>query len=280
MINLDHVTAGALVPDQLLPYVRSVSGLETKMAGAGILHHAAGHGVLVFYPAAPPAQADLDNAVEEALRLPGLEHLATIAPMRPTQAPPEASMRSDWYWGVKLPAPDPGAKTANMLRRGARELAVTSASGRDAWSGEHAGLVQAFCQRRLGRLDEGSVYLFQQLGNYLAGAREARLYSARLRRTNQLMGMALADFSAFNTAFYMFAFRAPDAPPGAADLLLAALLEDARRKGHALVNLGLGIDAGIEFFKRKWGAQKLLPYVETGWHIKKPKGWLARLFNR
>ena len=54
-----------------------------------------------------------------------------------------------------------------------------------------------------------------------------------------------------NTAFcMMFAFRAEYAPPGVADLLLEAVIAEAEGRGHGLVNLGLGIDGGIEFFKR------------------------------
>jgi hypothetical protein len=31
------------------------------------------------------------------------------------------------------------------------------------------------------------------------------------------------------------------------------------------MNLGLGVSDGIRFFKRKWGAEPFLPYVETSW---------------
>ena len=51
---------------------------------------------------------------------------------------------------------------------------------------------------------------------------------------------AVGEFGSRHTAFYMFSFRDPDlAPPGAADLLLARLLEEAGGRGQALLNLGL-----------------------------------------
>jgi hypothetical protein len=36
------------------------------------------------------------------------------------------------------------------------------------------------------------------------------------------------------------------------------------------MNLGLGVNAGVAFFKRKWGAAPFLPYVEVSWDIAAP----------
>jgi hypothetical protein len=41
------------------------------------------------------------------------------------------------------------------------------------------------------------------------------------------------------------------------------------------MNLGLGVSDGIRFFKRKWGAEPFLPYVEASWRPAAP-----RLFSR
>ena len=43
-----------------------------------------------------------------------------------------------------------------------------------------------------------------------------------------------------------------------------------------LLNLGLGINPGVAFFKRKWNARPWLPYVETSWEFP-ARGRLARL---
>jgi lysylphosphatidylglycerol synthetase-like protein (DUF2156 family) len=69
----------------------------------------------------------------------------------------------------------------------------------------------------------------------------------------------------------MFSFRNPElAPPGSSDLLLAHLVEEARARGQTRMNLGLGVNAGVAFFKRKWGAAPFLPYVEVSWDIAAP----------
>ena len=58
--------------------------------------------------------------------------------------------------------------------------------------------------------------------------------------------------------------------------LLNALLDEAAGRGHMLLNLGLGINPGVAFFKRKWNARPWLPYVETSWEFP-ARGRLARL---
>ena len=79
--------------------------------------------------------------------------------------------------------------------------------------------------------------------------------------------MAVGDYSALSTAFYMFAFRQDDCPPGVSDALLRALADEAERRGQSTLNLGLGIDGGITFFKKKWGACLAMPHFETSWTV-------------
>ncbi|HSR11508.1 MAG TPA: hypothetical protein VLS90_08665, partial [Thermodesulfobacteriota bacterium] len=60
-------------------------------------------------------------------------------------------------------------------------------------------------------------------------------------------------------AFYLFNFRSKPAPaPGTSDLLLETLVEETRARGKSFVNLGLGINNGVAFFKKKWGGTPFL----------------------
>lgn len=77
----------------------------------------------------------------------------------------------------------------------------------------------------------------------------------------RLVAFDIATFSG-EYAFYLFNFRARDCyVPGASDLLLARLIEQAQREGKRALNLGLGINAGISHFKEKWGAAPFLAHV-------------------
>lgn len=283
--QLAHITAGALTPDQLIPYVSAVSGLDSCLCGGCPLHHGGGHAVLVAYP--PGKQDDsgaVDAAVAEALALPGLERLTVIAAARPVAAPAHAESTEDAYWSLPLPltlpAGRPGQKLRNLLRRAAREISIGQTGGAGAWTPAHAALAEAFIERKGAEVDEGSSYIFRKLGDYLAKAPDARLFSAR-DAAGRLLACTIGDYSSFMTAFYMFAFRSPDAPPGTADALLAALAAEGAARGHSLLNLGLGMGAGVSFFKKKWGAKPFLPCVETSWspQPEKKRGWLGRIFG-
>lgn len=285
-LRLAELTAQAITPDQLLPYVRAVSGLESRLCGGCALHHGGGQAVLVAYPAGKPDDmAAADAAVAEALAMPGLERITVISAGRPAAAPATAESTEDAYWSLPLPLVPPpgrpGQKVRNLLRRAGREITIEQGGGADAWTPDHAALAEAFIEKKGDTLDAGSIYIFRKLGDYLAGAPDARLFSAR-NPSGRLLACAIGDFSSFTTAFYMFAFRAPDAPPGTADALLSALAAEGAARGHALLNLGLGMGAGVSFFKKKWGAAPFLPCVETSWTPEAPKkrGWLSKILGR
>ncbi|MDE7241755.1 translation initiation factor IF-2 [Desulfovibrio sp.] len=285
-LQLAGLTAQAITPDQILPYVRAVSGLESRLCGGCALHHGGGQAVLVAYPAGKPDDmAATDAAVAEALALPGLERITVIAAGRPAAAPATAESTEDAYWALPLPlvAPPgrPGQKIRNLVRRAARDITIVQTGGPAAWTPDHAALAETFIEKKGDSLDAGSSYIFRKLGEYLAAAPDARLFSARAL-SGRLLACAIGDFSSFTTAFYMFAFRAQDAPPGTADALLSALAAEGAARGQALLNLGLGMGAGVSFFKKKWGATPFLPCVETSWTPEPPKkpGWLSRIFGR
>lgn len=277
--NLSSVSANAITPDQLLPYVRSVSGLESSRIASGILHRGGSQAVLVCYPPhAPLGDEAVDEAVNEVLKLADIETLTVLAAKRPAAAPENAHMTTDFYWQMPLPPARPRQKLRNMLKRADMAVNVTTDSGAAAWTDEHSAMAENFCRNK-SRLDAGTIFLLTKLGDYLAEAADAVLFSARKKENGQLAAFAIGDFTALSTCFYMFACRQADSPPGTADLLLAQLAAEGAARGHARLNLGLGINAGVEFFKKKWGAEKFLPLVETRWRIKRKTGFFARLFG-
>ncbi len=310
--SLAHITAEAVVPEQLVHYVRAVSGRRAALCRGWVAYIHEGHAVLVVYPPKGNGETavDLRPALED-LRLgacqaerggsgmtPGradnrdlaCSRVTVLAPFRPVEAPEGAFGKSDSYWQLPVPAPAPGAKLRNMLVRAGRELHLEE----EGWSPACARLLRHYLQAR--PLPPGTRAVFEALPRYLGapdpgeaaggGAPKRNpgvvLLAAR-RKDGELAGFSVGDFSGLRTAFYMFSFRRPDAPPGTADALLAGLLDKARGLGHERMNLGLGINDGIGFFKRKWGAIPFAPYVETSWDLR-PEGALAKreggLFGR
>lgn len=277
--SLGLTTARALVPDQLLPYVRAVSGLKSLPCGQCVLHQWEGDAVLVAYPLGDPLnEAAMNEAVDIARQKREIKKLIVLSAHVPAAAAEENVRQRDRYWRLPLPAPDKGVKLRNILKRAARDVAIDMRSGENAWTEDHAQLASDFLERK--KLDRDTAFLFGRMREYLAGAPDALLFSAR-RSDSTLAACAIGDFSALSTAFYMFAFRDVSAPPGSADLLLSSIMDEGVNRGHAYLNLGLGIDPGVEFFKKKWRAEPWLPYVETSLSpAKRRSSWFRRIFGQ
>ncbi len=284
MDSFSDFSRRAVVPEQIGHYVRPLSPCSPLRVGDCLGWRDGGSLVLAAFPldmrpGDPPDQDFVDRAAARALALPWLERLTVLAPCRPAQAPPDALCTEDECWGLDLPPDPPRGKLASLLRRAD---ALTRVTVRDAWSPAHEALAaeasRIMARRREGALSPGSALLFSRVGRLV---REGRVSccSARRRDTGDLCGLAVADHTTYSTAFYLFAFRAPDAPPGTADALLAAILREGTELGQIRCSLGLGIHPGIRFFKRKWGAKPWFPVIECSWQRKKP-GFLARLFGR
>jgi predicted alpha/beta-hydrolase family hydrolase len=270
--RLARATAEAAVPEQVVAYVAAVAGSRPRMIGDCVGYASGGALVLVGYPLHDPRDGNaLAAAVDQALQMPGLERITVIGPARPPQAPSAAMVAQDGYYALPVPAPPPGQKLRNLLRRARRELCLVQ--GR-SWENDHAALVQRYLDER--RLAAGTRRIFGQLPRYIDASAGSLVVSGRLAG-GRLAAFAVGEFAALTNAFFMFCFRDPElAPPGSADLVLSGLLEEARRRGQTRMNLGLGVNAGIGFFKRKWGAEPFLPYVEASWEVK-PRGFISKL---
>jgi hypothetical protein len=242
------------------------------MIGACVGYESEGTLVLVGYPLHDPRdEKAMAAAVQEALRIPGLRRITVIGPARPPQAPEKIETSEDSYFELPVPAPAPDAKLRNLLRRASREVRLVS--GR-RFENEHADLVQRYLGER--PLAAGTRQIFRQLQSYIDASVGSLIVSAR-RKDGRLVAFSVGEFGSFSTAFFMFCFRDPDiAPPGSSDLTLSGLLNEALQRGQSRMNLGLGVSEGIRFFKRKWGAEAFLPYVETSWKPASP-GLRSRL---
>ena len=272
------IAANAAIPEQLVSYVEAVSGMKPCLCGNCLLYTLDGYGVLVAWQNGSALRGEeLEKTVELALATSGLRHLTVLADQVPESAPPTARVQRDRWWRVDLPSRTPSGKLANMLRRAESELRVESTFGAQAWSGEHQRMVEEFCEQRKSFLDEGSRYIFTRMDNYLSVSDKVLLFSAR-NSEGRLQACSIGDFSSFSTAFYMFAYRSGNATPGAADLVLSALMHEAEKRGMSFINMGLGIKNGIEFFKKKWGAEAVSEHVETAWKLER-KGFFRRLFG-
>ncbi len=277
---LQYINAQAMTPDQLLGYVSAVSGVQSELMNDYVVHKQGENTVLVGYSLQNPNNTEyLNTCIEKIIAKNDTHILTVLAPIRPSLAPTNAtSSEQDAYWLLALPPTKLTVKVRNMLARSEREIYITKAQGQGAWTGAHQELMLNYIRKK--GMEAALCSIMQRLSTYLITSKETMLFSAYSKDSEQLLACALGDFSSFSTAFYMFAFRQDNASPGVADAVFFELLNEAQSRGHSQCNLGLGINAGIRFFKQKWGAVPSLPFVQTTWQIEnKNKSWFSRFID-
>jgi hypothetical protein len=121
--------------------------------------------------------------------------------------------------------------------------------------------------------------IFERIGDYLSSSTTTWVFNARNKR-NELVAFDVAEFKPRSYSFYMFNFSSDTLyVPGVSDLLLYEVIHQAKKEGKKYINLGLGINSGVTFFKEKWGGMAFLPYAFCLYRISKKEN-LETLFQK
>jgi hypothetical protein len=249
-----YVATHAYVPEHLPHYVSAISGSNPFLIGDFVTHMVGARLVFVGYPLSGTASdAQVLEALDEAKARLMPTVVSLIAPALPAGLNTCAPSPPDAYYRLDLSQLLISQKTRNMLTRARREVSVSI--GR--MGAEHQRLIEDFlCTRQL----DGTRFIVRRLPEY-AKCATALVLDARTPR-GELVAFDVAEFGAQHYAFHMFNFRAHHHnTPGACDLLLAHIVERAQAEGKSYLNLGLGINAGVAFFKTKWGATPFLQHI-------------------
>jgi len=271
----DYIIRHAYLPEHVPEYVTAISGTEAFLFGNSLAY--AGNGLLIFvgYPLGVPFEANrMERDLEEAVKRLNPERVSLMAPSIPPALGKGDHPPGDAYYRMDLSSAGIPQKTRNMLNRAGRELSVSIISH---FGTEHGRLVETFLRNR--SPDEGTKFIFARIDRYLLAAKTARIFEARTDR-GELVAFDVADFKPRDYALYMFNFRSEaHYVPGASDLLLSAMIRQAVAEGKRYLNLGLGINPGVTFFKLKWGGVSFAPHAFCLYNPSR-KGLLAMLFQR
>ena len=245
----------AYLPEHLPDYVGAVSGAEPYLSHNYLYFLTRKHLIFNGYPLVPdsaPAAQIYDFVCQRFQPM----TVALIASPIWLTAEQYEQQTDDIYYRLDLPLPSIDATVAYMLRRAQRDLQVS----RGRFGKEHKKIIKAFLARH--RFKRRQKYLFKQIPHYLKAADSAVLLEAR--KQNRLVAFNIVDFGAADYAFYLFSFRSGKIKvPGASDLLFQAMVNQAQAEGKKAVNLGLGVNAGIRYFKEKWGGLPFLKYCSA-----------------
>ena len=270
-----HIERHAYLPEQVPEYVTAVSQAEPYLFGDYVAYGKRGHVIFIGYPFDQAAdEKRLEQAVGEAIRQLKPDTLSLIAPAIPPSLNPCPDSPTDSYHRLDLSSLSLSQKVRNMLTRAGREVTVGKAP---CFAAEHRRLVEEFLANR--PVDEATNFIFRRIDAYVSASATAAVFEARTG-DGKLVAFDIADFKPRDYAVYMFNFRSRSGyVPGASDLLLSAIIRQATGEGKRYLNLGLGINPGVVFFKRKWGSEAFLPYAFCLYRPQKRKGLLEMLLQ-
>ncbi|MBM4278162.1 MAG: hypothetical protein FJ130_09825 [Deltaproteobacteria bacterium] len=253
----DYIEDHAYVPEHILQYVTAVAQAEPFLVEDFLVYVKRDHLIFVGYPFVEPLEEKRMKVVlEEATRRFRPETISLTAPILPVFLDGHSHPPTDHYHRLDLSALSISQKQRNMLNRAGRELFVEKSRNFDK---EHSKMVDHFLKTH--PVDEGTRFIFKRIGKYLSSSNTAWIFSARNNR-GELIAFDIADFYPKDYAIYMFNFRSASRHvPGASDLLLSEVIQQAKTERKKYVNLGLGINPGVIFFKKKWGSEPFLSYT-------------------
>jgi hypothetical protein len=250
----DFIQNHAYVPEHIVGYGKTVSQGEPFLFEDFLCYLS--HETLIFigYPLQVPwDEKRMEHVLDRAIQKLNPAQIALIAPGTSRQDGKRSP--EDVYYQIHLPELKISPKLKNMIQRASREVTVVKSR---EFLPEHQRIIQDFLEAH--RLPQNARSIFQRIPAYLLSAPTAWLFNAR-DQEGKLVAFDIMEFGAKDYAFYMFNFRStPAYVPGVSDLLLNQLIDVAREEGKSFVNLGLGINSGVAFFKTKWGGIPFLSY--------------------
>ena len=258
----DYIEEHAYVPEHIPNYVTAVSRAEPFLFEDFLAYAKKGQLIFIGYPLSETFEGKrMRSALEDAIKRFKPESVSLTAPSIPSSLNDCVHPPSDNYYRLDLSASLFSQKLRNMLKRAGRDLSVQKNKNFDE---EHRKMVDDFLKTH--PVDEGIRIIFERIGEYLSSSTTAWVLDARNNR-GELVAFDIAEFKPRDYVLYMFNFSS-DAlyVPGASDLLLFEVIRQARTEGKKKINLGLGINPGVTFFKKKWGGVVFLPYASCLYH--------------
>jgi hypothetical protein len=265
----------AYLPEHIPQYVTAISHTEPFLIDDFLVHVKKDHLTFVGYPLKESFEEKrMRSVLEKGIKRFRPESVSLIAPSIPSSIHDCIHPPSDHYYRLELSSLSISQKLRNMLSRASRDLSVKKNKDFDE---EHRKIVEAFLNTH--PVDEATRFIFKRIGDYLSSSPTAWAFDARNNK-NELVAFDVAELTPIDYILYMFNFSSEALyVPGASDLLLSEVIQQAKTERKKYINLGLGINPGVTFFKKKWGAVAFLPYASCVYHPQRKEN-LEALFQK
>ncbi len=213
--------------------------------------------IFVGYPLETPFDAaQCDQRVARALELHRPDYLWFIGPeIPPSLARSCRTRQSDWYYRLNLTEAKTRSALEREVRQAARSLTVIQSQ---AFTREHQSLVDELMRRET--LPPMIAELYRAMPAYVSGCKSAQVLEARDAH-GRLIAFFVVECAAEKFDTYVLGCHSKKRyVPHASDLLFSDMLASARLRNKTEINLGLGVNPGIQRFKTKWGGVPFLKY--------------------
>ncbi len=240
-----HIEEHAYVPEHLIHYVSAIKEVEPFLLEAFLFYVGKGQIIFVGYPIGDPfSENSLREGLNQAINRYHPKETILIAPTLSPQIPGFDAISFDHYYRLGLSTLSIPQKLRNMIKRAEREMLIKKTRSFDQ---DHKQLVDDFLNSHPVSKETRSI--FENMRGYVLSSDSVRIYEARTKQ-GDLVAFDIAEFKPRHYVFYMFNFNSRvHYIPGASDLLLFNIVLDAKSDQKGYINLGLGINPGITFFK-------------------------------
>lgn len=264
----------AYIPEHLVEYVCSISEGEPFLYEGYLYFVKANHMIFIGYPLNRPSiSKETDHILRELLLKHKIKSIALIGEKNFELKSDTLVENSDNYYVLDLSTVSINRKLKNCITRASKELTIEITRNLDHG---HNRIIDEYL--KMEKFDNYTKYIFSKVPDYICKSTTSFLINAKAKN-GSLIGFNILDLGSHQYAFYMFNFISRKTYiPGASDLLMYEMIKMANREKKKFLNLGLGINRGVTFFKKKWGGKIFLNYHFAYKIIHKDKASLLRKF--
>jgi hypothetical protein len=262
-----YILSQAYVPEHCIRLMTLVSGGEPFLIDDFFICRKENWIILVGYPLEDNFTPDKLTAVLFKIKKDFRpEFVSLIAPEMPTSlAATCQESQSDAYFTLKTQKPIMRSPVKCTLRKARQNLRVEFSSG---MQDQHQELMQEFVARA--ELSERVQRLLFKLPEFVASSEMALVLNA-WDKSDKLAAFYVIDLEAKRFSNYiMGCYSKKNYVLGASDLLLFELINLSRQYDKSYIHLGLGVNAGVRRFKKKWGGVPLRRYEMCELVLRKP----------
>lgn len=258
--ELSFVYQNAYIPEHLTEYVCSISEAEPYLF-EGYLYYLRGeHIIFIGYPLSKEfKEAEATDILLETVEKYKIKSVAVISPKNLKFNGKIIIENSDSYYLLEVSKFSLTGKLKNSVKRASKELTIEVSK---KFTPYHSSIIEEYVNTK--KFDEYTTHIFQKIPRYIKTSKTSLLLNAKKNNNNSLVGFNILDLGSKNYAFYMFNFISRKSyTPGVSDLLMYEMTEIAKKERKDFINLGLGVNQGVLFFKKKWGGKFFLSYQFT-----------------